>query len=630
MRRITALILLLLGALLIFLLAEWAGLIPASMSWPETWLLRGLVLLLLVGILVAGGRIRSITLHQHDLLEKQVAERTEELRVANQKLQKENRLRKTAEEALARRTAEQLSVAEARFQSMFDAAAIGIGIMGLDHRIIDANPAICRMFGRSREELIGMLAAEATYPEDMHRSNELHNVLANGEQDSYEVDRRYIRKNGEVFWAHVTMSTVRGLDGRPRFLVGMVDDIEEQKRAEEELRRSEARFRAVFDSASVGVALMGLDRRIQAVNKSAQRITGYTEQELKSVPSTDFSYVEDRMLDRQLFQELVDGQRQQYVIEKRYVHKNGTIFWGRVNFSAVRDPEGTLQYLIGLIEDITEEKLAANKLAAQEDEYRRTLEQRVDERTHELQQINDRLQQEIAHRQKAEQALAEKAAQEAVAGERARLARDLHDAVTQTLFSASLIAEVLPELWASDAEEGRQSTEELRQLTRGALAEMRTLLLELRPAALTQSRFEDLLKQLSEALIGRTRLPVRLSIEGERKLPPEVQIALYRIAQESLNNIVKYARATQVSIDLILSRTGLHMEIRDDGSGFDPTKIKPTSLGMRIMRERAQTIGADFEVMSQPGKGTTVSITWNHEDGPVAEPDEPQAAKEIV
>ncbi len=628
MRNITAVIVTLLAVLLAIVLAEFFELIPPNISWWETWLLRGLVLILSVGILLSAERIRSITLQQHELLEKQVAERTEELRIANQTLQEEIAHRKMAEEALANRAAEKLSVAEARFQAMFNDAAIGIGIMGLDRRIIDANPAICRTFGRTREEFIGISPIEATYPDDLNDSTMLFDALVNGQRDSYEVDRRYIRKNGEVFWAHVTMSVVRGRDGKPRFLVGMVDDIEEQKRAEEERRKSEARFRAVFESASVGVALMRLDHHAITINTSAQRITGYSEEELKRMDSSQLALEEDRYVDQLLFQELLGGKRQQYVIEKRYVRKDGTIFWGRVNFSAVRDADDKLQYLIGLIEDITEEKQAAQKLSSQEGEYRRILEQRVEERTSELQQINERLQDEIAQRQKAEKALAENAALEAVTSERARLARDLHDAVTQTLFSASLIAEVLPDLWEMDVEEAKQSTEELRQLTRGALAEMRTLLLELRPAALTQSRFKDLLKQLSEAVIGRARLPVNLSIEGDCKLPPEVKVALYRIAQESLNNIVKYSRATQVNINLIISCTGLHMEIIDNGTGFDLSKIKPTSLGMRIMRERAQTIDADFEVVSQPGKGTTVSVTWNSAERLGGEVVEGQSAKE--
>ena len=235
----------------------------------------------------------------------------------------------------------------------------------------------------------------------------------------------------------------------------------------------------------------------------------------------------------------------------------------------------------------------------------------MEERTHELAEANQRLQEEIEERLIIEEQLAKKAAQEAVTAERTRLARDLHDAVTQTLFSSSLIAEVLPDLWAMDIEEAKRSTEELRQLTRGALAEMRTLLLELRPASLTQTRLSDLIKQLCEAFIGRSRLPITLTIEGERNLPPEVQIAFYRIAQESLNNVFKYARARQVNVSLLLSASGVKFEVCDNGIGFDTSASKPTSLGMRIMRERAEAIGADFHIFSTPGSGTCVEVTWN-------------------
>ena len=91
---------------------------------------------------------------------------------------------------------------------------------------------------------------------------------------------------------------------------------------------------------------------------------------------------------------------------------------------------------------------------------------------------------------------------------------------------------MLPDLYAIDPQEGKQSTEELRQLTRGALAEMRTLLLELRPSAVTQARLEDLVRQLIEAIVGRSRLPVQYHVDGQRPLPDDVKIAIYRIAQE--------------------------------------------------------------------------------------------------
>ena len=614
MRTITAFILILLVALLAIVAAELVGLIPANLSGWETWLLRGLVLILSLGILSTAARIRTITLRQHELLEKEVAQRTEELRLANQKLEEEIAHRKIVEEMLAKRAEEKLSVSEARFQAMFHDAAVGLGIMDLDRRIIDANPAICRTFGRTRNEMIGMNAADVTLSEDNLEATRLFDELLNGQRDSYEVDRRYVRKDGSIFWAHVTMSTVKGTDGKPLFLVGMVIDIDEQMKMQERIRESEARFQATFENAAVGMSLINLERRVIASNPISQRIFGYTAEEMRGIDPRSLVIPEDRALDKELFHELIDGKRNSYVMERRYRRKDGHVFWARINYSLVRDRDGKPDYLVGIIEDIDDQKRVMERLAEQEAEYRRTLEQRVDERTSELQQINERLQEEITQRQKAEKALAENAAQEAIVNERARLARDLHDAVTQTLFSASLIAEVLPDLWTTDVEEARQSTEELRQLTRGALAEMRTLLLELRPATLMQSRFEDLLKQLSEAVIGSARLPIKLSIEGDCRLPPEVQVALYRIAQESLNNIVKYARATQVNINLILSCEGLHMEINDNGIGFDRKRVKPTSLGMRIMRERAQHIGADFEVVSQPGKGTSVTVTWKNNE----------------
>jgi len=231
-----------------------------------------------------------------------------------------------------------------------------------------------------------------------------------------------------------------------------------------------------------------------------------------------------------------------------------------------------------------------------------------------LEGTNLRLHQEIEQRLLVEDQLAKRAADEAVTADRTRLARDLHDAVTQTLFSASLTAEVLPDLWDMDVDEAKRSTEELRQLTRGALAEMRTLLLKLRPATLTQTRLNDLIKQLCEAFIGRSRLPIKLTIEGERSLPPEVQIAFYRVAQESLNNVFKYARATQVDVKLFLGSSSVRLATCDNGMGFDLSTIKPTSLGMRIMRERAQAIRAGLRISSTPGAGTCIEMLWDEEN----------------
>lgn len=452
-------------------------------AWQSWWFISGLIVLL-AGVVAGAFRLRLNTVREQNVhLETLVSDRTSALRETNTLLEKEVEQRKRAESELEKRAAEDLRESEARFRAMFENSAIGIGIMNLNREVLDMNPAMSRMLGYSREELLGESPARVTYPEDMPFSIQQFQDLVAGRIDHYVTERRYVRKDGKVFWAQVSMSMVRHADGSPNYLVGLIADIDAQKQAQA-------------------------------------------------------------------------------------------------------------------------------KLAEQEAEYLLTLQQRVHERTLELQEANKQLQKEIEQRVKIEEELAQKAADEAVAADRTRLARDLHDAVTQTLFSASLTAEVLPELWDMDVQEAKKSTEELRQLTRGALAEMRTLLLELRPSTLTQTRLGDLIRQLCEALIGRSRLPITLNIQGDCQLPPEVQVAIYRIAQESLNNVFKYARATQVDVNLYISETTVNFVTCDNGIGFDMSTAKPTSLGLRIMRERAEAIGAEFQITSAPGEGTCVELTW--------------------
>ena len=212
----------------------------------------------------------------------------------------------------------------------------------------------------------------------------------------------------------------------------------------------------------------------------------------------------------------------------------------------------------------------------------------------------------------------------AVAAERSRLARDLHDSVTQAIFSASLVAEVLPQIWQRNPDEAQQSLADLRHLTRGALAEMRALLLELRPSALLEAPFDDLLRQLAQAVTGRSQLHLTLSLAKVPELPSNVQVACYRIAQEALHNVVKHAEAGQLRLRLQFaaaeaSRPGmLTLCIEDDGCGFDLESIPSDRLGLNIMRERAEGVGARLKIESRIGQGTAVRLTWQGGSEPLA------------
>ncbi|MCZ7547204.1 MAG: histidine kinase [Anaerolineae bacterium] len=199
--------------------------------------------------------------------------------------------------------------------------------------------------------------------------------------------------------------------------------------------------------------------------------------------------------------------------------------------------------------------------------------------------------------------------------ERQRLARNLHDAVNQMLFSASVIAEALPHLWERDPERVRPQLAELHKLTRGALAEMRMLLMELRPTVLQEAELNELLQQLTDALAGSSRLAVSLTVEGASTPPPEVRVALYYIAQEALNNVVKHAHAKAVTVHLQRRPDAVRLRIADDGRGFDVEHAPSMSLGLGIMRERADAVGASLQLTSAPGAGAQVEVVWSDKHG---------------
>jgi signal transduction histidine kinase len=232
------------------------------------------------------------------------------------------------------------------------------------------------------------------------------------------------------------------------------------------------------------------------------------------------------------------------------------------------------------------------------------------QRSDEVGQLSNAFDQMIDKIRDSQEALkqAQRDKEEVAAAERTRLARDLHDAVSQTLFSASLIADVLPRIWDKNPDEGHRRLEEIRQLTRGALAEMRTLLFELRPAALADAELGYLLHQLAESITSRSRIPVEVHVEGECDLQPEMKVALYRITQEALNNVAKHAGASGARVNMSCKSGEVLLVISDNGKGFDVASVHHESLGLGIMRERAKGIGAELKIDSKIGVGSEVRV----------------------
>lgn len=204
----------------------------------------------------------------------------------------------------------------------------------------------------------------------------------------------------------------------------------------------------------------------------------------------------------------------------------------------------------------------------------------------------------------------EEAVRKAVVAERSRLARELHDSVTQALFAATLRGEALQRLAGSLAPDAEEALGDLVVLTRGALAEMRSLLLEMRPEALETVPLHDLLRQLVEAAESRAVIKVSLATDGHARPSEDVKLVFYRVAQEALNNVVRHSRAKRAWVDLGVSEGVLRLVVGDDGCGFDPLRSHAGRLGLEMMRERAAAIGAGLDIASKPTEGTVVTLQW--------------------
>jgi signal transduction histidine kinase len=228
------------------------------------------------------------------------------------------------------------------------------------------------------------------------------------------------------------------------------------------------------------------------------------------------------------------------------------------------------------------------------------------------------LQQEVEQRVQVEETLRKSEMEKAVAAERSRLARELHDSVTQSLYSLTLLAEAGQRMIrAEELEQISGNQARLGEIAQQALQEMRLLVYELRPLALESEGLIGALEQRLETVERRAGIQARVLVdadtrqgEGEVELAPDLEEQLYGIAQEALNNALKHARASQVVVSVRVADESVFLEVADDGRGFDAADVRDTGgLGLVSMQERADKIGGRLTIHSAPGEGTKVRVS---------------------
>ena len=194
--------------------------------------------------------------------------------------------------------------------------------------------------------------------------------------------------------------------------------------------------------------------------------------------------------------------------------------------------------------------------------------------------------------------------------ERNRLARNLHDSVTQTIFSLTLTADAARILIDRDPTQAKAQLDKMQELAKSALAEMRALVFELRPTAVATVGLIPALHHHITTLERQYGLIVTLNVSGQPALPEVQAQRLFRIVQEALNNVVKYAGVDSASVTLRVANGRTHLQIEDQGKGFevDAATREKRHMGLSSMRERAEMMGGTFMIRSKPGEGTMVTV----------------------
>lgn len=261
---------------------------------------------------------------------------------------------------------QELLVEKQEAQFIIDGTNVGTWQWNIQSGETRFNKSWAEMIGYTLEELQPTTIQtwiNLAHPEDLEKSNLALNACFDGKAEFYDVECRMRHKNGDWVWV-----LDRGkiftwtADGKPLMMYGTHTNITEQKQREEQLRRSELAFSNTFHFAGVGMALIGIDGSWLKVNRKLSAILGYSQTELLQTTFQKITFPEDLEKDLRLFDEVIEGKRNSYQVEKRYIHKNGSVVFTLLNVAVIRDKDGNAESFISQITDITELRFAQDHI----------------------------------------------------------------------------------------------------------------------------------------------------------------------------------------------------------------------------------------------------------------------------
>ncbi len=450
---------------------------------------------------------------------------------------------------------------------------------------------LARIFGVRHDEVPSTFDGfyPLVHPEDRERTAKIANEALRSGTD-YENQFRIVRPDGVIRTVHNQARVDRDESGRPVRIIGVCQDITERKLAEEQVRASQERFRMMVENVrDYAIYILDMNGYVTSWNLGAERIEGYRAEEIIGKHYSCFFPPDHAARGDPGMQLQFASIQGRYESEGWRVRKNGSQFWAHVIVTPLLDETGKPRGFSEITHDVTERKRAEEDLHSYADRLKVTSRRLV-----EVQEAERRL-----------------------------LARELHDRVGQNLtalgINLSIVASGLP---AGSKPELAGRLEECSSLVEGTVDAMRNVMAELRPHALDDYGLPAALRSLATGFSRRTGIHV--AFEGDAPaadLPKPVDLAMFRIAQEALNNVAKHSNAQRVEIAIRRANGLATLSVRDDGIGFDPKRIERSNReagwGLLIMRERAEAVGAQFSLKARLHAGVQVLVEYHVQSGSV-------------
>ncbi len=495
---------------------------------------------------------------------------------------------------------EALWESEERYRAFFELTAVGAAQADpWTARLLRLNDAFCKITGYSREELLNMDASEITHPDDRESDRASFQALAQGEITVYEKEKRYIRKDGAYVWVISNVTLVRDEDGRPLHTIGLILDISERKRVEEEIRTSEERYRSFVANSTEGIwriesakpidTNLPINEQIELIYRHAFMAECNDAMARMYGHAVAIDIIGTRISNLMLTDDPVNIASVKAFIRNKYrlrnvesieVDKDGHKKYFMNNLIGIIE-NGFLLGAWGIQQDISEIKIADHQLR------------------HSRQQMRA-----LAARL---QSLRET--------ERTDIAREIHDVIGQELTGLKIdiawIRKRLPEAGderiQAKLEERLEATIELLDET---LSSVKNLSTSLRPKVLDTFGLGAAIEWQCLEFNRRTGIVCEYDLpDYDVDLGSERSTALFRVFQEILTNVARHSRATMVDVNLEVDEIKVKLSVLDNGIGITDGEIAaPTSLGLLGMHERVAGFGGDIIVSCKPGNGTSVIV----------------------